>query len=148
MNECEERKTVTKLRTAQLLSAGMLALLVALPAVARAADESKTPAKTSAKAPATASGSDEFFIVSSVDLNKHQLLLKHPTEVTELMTVNDATVFVDDQGHRLQFNDLRAGDTVYVTYTTPREGSPLALRIRRAPMTVEELHKRYLQGVS
>lgn len=127
---------MTKLRSVQLLSAGTLALSLALPAVARAADPSK------------ATGSDEFFIVSSVDLSKHQLLLKHPTEVTELMTVNDSTVFVDDEGHRLQFKDLRAGDTVYVTYTTPREGPPVAVRIRRAPMTVEELHKRYLPKVS
>lgn len=127
---------MTKRRSVQLLSAGTLALLLALPAVARAADQSK------------ATVSDEFFIVSSVDLNKHQLLLKHPTEVTELMVVNDSTVFVDDQGHRLQFKDLRAGDTVYVTHTAPREGPPAALRIRRAPMTLEELHRRYLQGVS
>ena len=130
---------MTKPRTFQFLlaiAAGALALLLTLPAAARAADTSKT------------AGSDEFFIISSVDLNKHQLVLKHPTEVTELMTVNDATVFVDDQGHRLQFKDLRAGDTVYVTYATPREGPPVALRIRRAPMTVEELHRRYLPGLS
>ena len=109
-----------------------LALLLSLPLVARAAEQSKT------------TGSDEFFIISSVDTSKHQLVLKHPTEVTELMMVSDSTVYVDDQGHPLQFKDLRAGDTVDVTHSTPRDGPPVAVRIRRAPMTLEELHRRYL----
>jgi hypothetical protein len=109
-----------------------LALLLALPLVAPSAEQPKS------------TGSDEFFIVSSVDASKNQLVLKHPTEVTELMAVNDSTAYVDDQGHPLQFKDLRAGDTVYVTYSTRRDGPPVAVRIRRAPMTLEELHRRYL----
>ena len=94
---------------------------------------------------ATAGG--EFFIISSVDSSKKQLVLKRPTEVTELMAVTDSTVFVDERGKPLQFKELRAGDTVYVASSVRRDGPPVALLIRRAPMTLEELHRRYLPPV-
>ena len=93
-------------------------------------------------------GTDEFFIISSVDASKKQLVLKRPTEVTELMQVTDSTVCLDEQGKPLPFKELRAGDTVYVTCTRGRAGPPIATRIRRAPMTVGELHRRYLRGVA
>jgi hypothetical protein len=98
------------------------------------------------RAQSRATGADEFFIISSVDLKKHQLVLKHPTEVTELMQVTDSTVCVDDQEGRIPFGDLRAGDTVYVTASARRDGPPVATRVRRAPMTVQELHHRYLSS--
>ncbi len=88
---------------------------------------------------------EEFFIISSVDAKKQQILLKRPTEVTELIRVTDKTAYVDEDGKALQLKDLRAGDTVYVTATTSREGSPVALRIRKGIMTVDELHRRYLR---
>ncbi len=94
-----------------------------------------------------ATGGGEFFIISSVDTNKKQLVLKRPTEVTELMAVTDSTVFVDERGKPLQFKELRAGDTVYVASSVRRDGPPVALLIRRAPMTLEELHRRYLPPV-
>lgn len=89
------------------------------------------------------SSADEFFIISSVDPAKNQLLLKQPTEVTELVRVSDATTYVDKDGKPLKLADLRAGDTVYVTLN--RAGAiPSASRVRKGPMTTEELRRRYL----
>jgi len=96
------------------------------------------------RAQSRTTGTDEFFILSSVDLKKHQLVLKHPTEVTELMQVTDSTVCLDDKEGRIPFSDLRAGDTVYVTYASHGAGPPVATRVRRGPMTVEQLQRRYL----
>jgi hypothetical protein len=64
----------------------------------------------------------EFFIISSVDPAKEQLLVKRPTEVTQVMHVH-------------------AGDTVYIT-SSPASG--VALEVRKGPMTIAELHRRYL----
>ena len=86
---------------------------------------------------------EEFFITTSVDATKHQLVLKRPTEVTLLIQANDQTTILGENGEHLKLGDLRTGDTVFVTFkagTTP----PLALKIRKAPMTVAELHRRYL----
>ncbi len=91
------------------------------------------------------SSGEEFFIISSVDANKHQILLKRPTEVTELIRVTDKTAYLDEDGRRLQLKDLRAGDTIYVTATATRDGSPVAFRIRKGIMTLSELHRRYLK---
>jgi hypothetical protein len=118
----------------------------------------QTPAAAPAQAPAPApnaaarsgtatnsksSGGEEFFITTSVDSAKHQLVLKRPTEVTLLIQTNDQTAITGENGEHLAVSDLRTGDTVFVTLkagTNP----PLALRIRKAPMTVAELHRRYL----
>jgi hypothetical protein len=111
-----------------------LGLLIALAlAVPAPADQKKS-----------AASNDEFFIVSSVDLLKHQLVLKRPTEVTVLMHVDDKTAYLDANGKPLRLTDLRAGDTVYVNATVGSDGEFLARRIRKGPMTVQELHKRYL----
>lgn len=88
---------------------------------------------------------EEFFIISSVDAKKQQILLKRPTEVTQLVRVTDKTAFRDEDGKPLQLKDFRAGDTVYVLLTSSREGTPAALRIRKGIMTPEELHRRYLK---
>src|SRR5260370_957552 len=61
------------------------------------------------------STSGEFFIISSVDLDKRQILLKLPTEVTQLMRVDDRTRYLDARGKAIKLPDLRAGDTVYIT---------------------------------
>jgi hypothetical protein len=88
----------------------------------------------------------EFFIVSSVNTEKKQLVLKRPTEVTVLVLVNEKTVYLDEQGKPLNFSELRAGDTVYVTATRSSEAGVLvATRIRKGPMTLEELRRRYLR---
>ena len=92
---------------------------------------------------AKASGGEEFFITTSVDVAKHQLVLKRPTEVTLLIQANDQTTILGENGEHLKLSDLRTGDTVFVTLqggTTP----PFAVRIRKGPMTVAELHRRYL----
>lgn len=87
----------------------------------------------------------QFFIISSVDVKKRQIVLKLPTEVTELVLVTDKTAYLDEEGKPLQFGDLRAGDTVYVTIAAGSDRSRIATQIRKGPMTVDELHRRYLQ---
>lgn len=89
---------------------------------------------------------DEFFILSSVNLPKHSLVLKLPTEVTMQMKLTEKTVIVDENGKRLHPSDLRAGDTAYITYTRGPEGTS-AVKIRLGPMTVQELRRRYLNGL-
>lgn len=86
----------------------------------------------------------DFFIISSVDVSKKRIVLKRPTEVTELILVTEKTVYRDEQDKPIEFRDLRAGDTVYVTATRGPDGVRVATRIRQGPMTVEELHRRYV----
>jgi hypothetical protein len=88
---------------------------------------------------------EQFFIVSSVDQAKSQVLLKRPTEVTLLMKVDGKTQFLDEQGKSLKLTDLRAGDTVWVNSSlAAKDDGPVAVRIRKGPMTVQELHRLYL----
>jgi len=92
----------------------------------------------------SASDAEEFFIISSVDLIKKQLVLKHPTEVTELVLVTDATTCLDESGATFSCKTLRAGDTVFVVTSRSNRNTPTALRIRKGPMTVEEVHRKYM----
>jgi hypothetical protein len=101
-------------------------------------------AAQSGKAAAGTRGAEEFFIVSSVDTGKGQLLLKRPTEITELLQVNDKTHYTGRNGQAMQLSDLRAGDTVYIRSTSTPAGR-VAVSIRRGPMTLGELHRRYLK---
>jgi hypothetical protein len=101
-------------------------------------------AAQSGKAAANTNGAEEFFIVSSVDIAKRQLLLKQPTEITELLQVNDKTRYTDKNGKAIQFADLRAGDTVYIR-STGTTAAKVAVSIRKGPMTLEELHRHYLK---
>jgi hypothetical protein len=101
-------------------------------------------AAQSSKAPVSARSGEEFFIISSVDIAKKQLLVKEPTEITELLQVNDKTRYNDKNGKAIQFADLRAGDTVYIRSTATSAGK-VAVDIRKGPMTSEELHRRYLK---
>jgi hypothetical protein len=94
--------------------------------------------------PGDGATSGDFFIISSVDPAKSQLLLKLPTEVTEVMRVGDETRYIDEDGKSMKLTDLRAGDTVYIT-SRPGRGGLVAIQIRRGPMTVTELRRRYLQ---
>jgi len=84
-----------------------------------------------------------FFIVASVDLQKSQMLLKYPTEVTLLMRVDSATKFADDSGAPLKLSDFRAGDTVWVS-STNNKGDVTAARVRKGRMDVADLHRYYL----
>jgi hypothetical protein len=104
------------------------------------------PARASASASAqdkkTAAG-ESFFIVASVDQQKSQFLLKRPTEVTLLVSVNANTQYFDDSGNRLKGTDFRAGDTIWLTSSGSGD-EPTAVRIRKGEMTVAELHHSYL----
>lgn len=86
---------------------------------------------------------DEFFIISSLNLQKDEMVLKMPTEVTMQMLVTDKTSIVDEHGKHIRIADLRAGDTAYITYAQ-HGGEAEALSIRLGPMTVQELRRRYL----
>jgi hypothetical protein len=90
------------------------------------------------------SGNDEFFVVSSVE--KTTLVLLYPTETTATITVNDKTQIVDENGKALKVSDLRAGDTIFVTYSTV-SGALLATHVRKGMMTTAELRKRYEPGL-
>jgi hypothetical protein len=96
------------------------------------------------KACASVRSGEEFFIISSVDVAKKQLLLKEPTEITEVLQVNDKTRYLDRTGKAIQFADLRAGDTVFIRVSHTPAGK-VAVTIRKGPMTVEELRRRYLK---
>jgi hypothetical protein len=101
-------------------------------------------AAQSSKAAGNANSGEEFFIVSSVDITKRQLLLKEPTEITQLIQVNDKTRYTDRTGKPMQFGDLRAGDTIYIRSTIATAGR-VALSIRKGPMTLQELQRHYLK---
>ncbi len=96
------------------------------------------------QATAFAKSAEEFFIISSVDIAKKQLLLKEPTEITELLQLNDKTRCTDKNGKAIHFADLRAGDTVYIRSTATPAGK-VAASIRKGPMTLQELQRRYLK---
>lgn len=87
----------------------------------------------------------DFFIVSSIDLARKQILLKRPTEVTELMRVDDSTRYLEEHGKAIRLIDLRAGDTVYIVSRLNAEHA-VAITIQKGPMTVEKLHERFLKA--
>jgi hypothetical protein len=87
---------------------------------------------------------EEFFMISSTDAAKSQILLKRPTEVTQLMKITDKTQFIDEKGKPFQLTGLRSGDTVWVTSNRSENGDLTALRIRKGPMTVQDLHRYFL----
>jgi hypothetical protein len=89
--------------------------------------------------------SEEFFIVSSVDSGKGSMVVKRPTEVTLTMGLTEKTRCRDEQGKPIRATDLRAGDTVFIASDRNASGQPVAASIRRGPMTVPELHRRYLR---
>jgi hypothetical protein len=101
-------------------------------------------AAQSGRAAGNTNGGEEFFIVSSVDITKRQLLLKEPTEITQLIQVNDKTRYTDRNGKAMQFGDLRAGDTIYIRSTSTSAGR-VAVSIRKGPMTLQELQRHYLK---
>jgi hypothetical protein len=86
---------------------------------------------------------EEFFIVAAVDTSKFQLLLKLPTEVTLLAKIDPRTQFLDEQGKAFALGEMRAGDTVWVTFAAGPNTQRVALRIRKGPMTLAELHRLY-----
>jgi hypothetical protein len=91
------------------------------------------------------SSSDEFFIISSINPPKMQVIAKRPTEVTQVIFVDSDTKYLDRTGRAITLNDLHAGDTVFIR---EKRGSdhPIAQEIRMGPMTISELRKRYLNN--
>jgi hypothetical protein len=92
------------------------------------------------------SGSDEFFVISSVDKAHNALILLLPTEITATIGLNDKTKFSDENGKPLKLTDLRTGDTIFVTYST-QNNSLVAQSVRKGMMTTAEMRKRYLPGL-
>lgn len=101
------------------------------------------PVLAEKSAKSASSSGEEFFIISSADLAKNRLVLKRPTEVTEMMRVSEKTSCTNDQGKSFACKNLRAGDTVFVI-SGGKSGARTAVRIRVGPMTVEEIHRKYL----
>jgi len=107
----------------------------------------RTPAlAANGQDPDTKSSGEQFYIISSVDLAKRQLFLKHPTEVTELVLFGDSTACLDEHGKTFPCKKLRAGDTVFVTTKRAAGSTPTTLRIRLGGMTVDEVHRKYMGG--
>jgi hypothetical protein len=119
---------------------GMMAPTAAAPLTARPRVFSSAYSTIPGKK--TAAG-EQFFIVASIDLQKSQLLLKYPTEVTLLAKTTDQTKFVDDSGNSIKLSDLRTGDTVWLTSAGAAD-STMALKVRKGEMSVADLHRYYL----
>jgi hypothetical protein len=116
--------------------AGIALLALSGTGPARAASD---PKAVSAPAP------EEFFIVSSIDAPHSRIVLKEPTEVTRVMRVTAHTIYRDERGRPLRFSDVRSGDTVYIRFEMDSNGISTARSVRRGPMTVRELERRYLK---
>jgi hypothetical protein len=92
------------------------------------------------------SGSDEFFVISSVDKAHNSLILLLPTEITATVGVNDKTKYTDENGKAIKLSDFRTGDTIFVTYST-QGSAQVATTVRKGMMTTAEMRKRYLPGL-
>lgn len=110
-------------------------------AVVSAAFLLATPARAQAQAN---SHGEEFFIISSVDQQKHQVVLMRPTQLTVVADLGAQTVCLDEKGHKLTSKDLRAGDTVWAIIKPGKNGATSAVRIREGAMTQAEMQKLYL----
>ncbi len=119
-----------------LVAAAAMALAAILPAAAgraRPAPATATAAKTQ----------EEFFILSSIDTARGRIVVKRPTEVTLVIRVTDRTTYRDEKGKAIRLAALRAGDTAFVRYVDDASGAISALSLRLAPMTIQELQRRY-----
>jgi hypothetical protein len=105
-----------------------------LPRTAPIASVSRSPKNTAG---------EEFFIIASIDPTHSQVLLKHPTEVTELMQLTPSTKYLDENDKPIHLQDFRAGDTVWVA-SSGNSLEPKATRIQKGQMTVADLHRYYL----
>lgn len=92
------------------------------------------------------SGSDEFFVISSVDKAHNNLILLLPTEITSTIGVTDKTKYTDENGKALKLSDFRTGDTIFVSYST-QGSAKVAQSVRKGMMTTAEMRKRYLPGL-
>jgi hypothetical protein len=95
------------------------------------------------KAPADSAG-EHFYIISSVDIQKHQVVLMEPTQLTIVATADNKSVFLGEQRQKLALTDLRAGQTVWALLRKDKSGKRLIVRIREGAMSIAELHRLYL----
>jgi hypothetical protein len=58
------------------------------------------------------------------------------------MRVDEQTKYSDRAGRRIGLGDFRAGDTVYIVWSST---TGIARTIRKGPMTITELQRRYLR---
>ena len=91
---------------------------------------------------------EEFFIVSSVDLQKHQVVLMRPTQLTVVATIGPQTSYLSEKGQKLDVKAMKAGDTVWAITKKERDGTVTAVRLRQGAMTATDLHKLYLSNPS
>lgn len=87
---------------------------------------------------------EQFYVISSVDMQKHQIVLMRPTQLTVVATTNEQTAYVGEKGQKLGLKDLHAGQTVWATLRKDKDGQVAVMKIREGAMTVAELHKLYL----
>jgi hypothetical protein len=93
----------------------------------------------------TNSKGEEFFIISSVNFQNHQIVLMRPTQLTVVATFGPQTAVAGENGEKLTVKDLKAGDTIWAVVRTPKKGMASVLRINEGAMTQPELHKLYLK---
>lgn len=87
---------------------------------------------------------EEFFMISSVDQQNHQVVLMRPTQLTVVADFGPQTVCLGEKGQKLTPRDLRAGDTVWAVIKPGKRSAENLLRIREGAMTQAELQKLYL----
>ena len=87
---------------------------------------------------------EEFFMISSVDQQNHQVVLMRPTQLTVVADFGLQTVCLGEKGQKLTPKDLRAGDTVWAVVKPGKKGGENLVRIREGAMTQAELQKLYL----
>lgn len=87
---------------------------------------------------------EQFYVISSVDMQKHQVVFMRPTQLTVVAATNDQTAYVGEQGQKLALKDLRAGQTVWAMLRKDKSGAVSVVRIREGAMTVAQLHRLYL----
>ena len=87
---------------------------------------------------------EEFFMISSVDQQTHQIVLMRPTQLTVAATFGPQTVYLGEKGQKLTPKDLRAGDTVWAIVRKGKDDAVNAVRIREGAMTQEEMRQLYL----
>jgi hypothetical protein len=90
---------------------------------------------------------EEFFVVSSVDRTHNALVLLRPTQIASAFQVTDKTQYFDENGKALKLADLRAGDTLFVSYQTKPDSTLVVEHVRKGIMTVAELRRRYAPGL-
>jgi hypothetical protein len=154
MNKRRTSRTFLPKLAAAALLAGLAAApaRAGMPAAAQPTGKKKPAASATKPAAATPAArqrserpsGEDFYIIVSVNQAEQSLVLKLPTEVTTAIKVNDQTVYLNENGQRIKFADLHAGDTVYLVHRHLADNEEVAVRIRKGPMTVQELHRRYL----